>query len=74
MDETTHDQHDNPFHEKNHHEPRNHWRLLNMHWGFWLGIICLTVALLVYIFSVDLALVPRVPQPQHQSMPMPSGR
>ena len=68
MDEISHDQHDNPLHEKNHHGPRNHWRFFNLHVGFWLGILCLTVALLVYILSVDLALVPRLQQTQPQAI------
>jgi len=52
-------QEDNTDHEKNHHIPRPYWKRPHIQWAFWIGVFLMAVALLVYIFSVDLALVPR---------------
>jgi len=57
--ETENNQLNNTEHEKNHHEPRPYWKRAHLHWAFWVGVVCMAIALLVYIFSVDLALVPR---------------
>jgi len=41
-----------------------YWKRAHKDWRFWVGVIFISVALVVYITSVDLALVPRrAPQP-----------
>ena len=59
MNESGQNQLDNIDHEKNHHVPRPYWKRTHIQWAFWIGVVCISIALLVYIFSVDLALVPR---------------
>ena len=46
-------------HPKNFHPPKPYWRRMHTHWAFWVAVIFLFVALFIYIFSYDLALVPR---------------
>jgi hypothetical protein len=58
MSETNGNPSDNPLHQKNHHGPRPCWKLSHLHWGFWVGIVCMSIALLVYIFIYELAMVP----------------
>lgn len=62
MNEPQRNQDDNLDHEKNHHAPHPYWKRVHLHWGLWVGIVLMTVALLVYILSLNLALVPRGPQ------------
>jgi len=63
---------DNTSHEKNHHAPEPYWKRVHLHWGLWLGIVLMTIALLVYILSVNLALVPR--SWQHQPQPAATSK
>jgi len=63
---------DNSLHEKNHHAPQPYWRRMHLHWGFWVGVIGLTIALLVYILSVNLALVPHPSVSQQQTTTQPA--
>ena len=67
MSENELNQQDNTEHEKNHHAPRPYWKQPHIQWGFWIGVALMSIALLVYIFSLNLALVPR--SWQHTSQP-----
>jgi hypothetical protein len=44
---------------KNHHPPRPYWRRAHTDWKFWVAVFFLFAALLIYIFSFDLVLIPR---------------
>jgi hypothetical protein len=48
----------NGFH---HHrvKQRPYWQRAHRDWRFWVGVICISVALAIYISTVDLSLVPR---------------
>ncbi len=69
MNEGERNQEDNADHEKNHHAPQPYWKRRHIQWGFWIGVALMGIALIVYIFSVDLALVPR----PWQRTPMPAA-
>ena len=60
MQESEHDRKHpaNPAHEKNFHPPKPYWRRVHTHWGFWVAVFFLFAALLIYIFSYDLVLIP----------------
>jgi hypothetical protein len=49
---------DNTEHEKNHHVAVPYWKRPHIQWGFWIGVALMGIALVVYIFSLNLALVP----------------
>lgn len=59
MNEPEQNQLDNTAHEKNHHAPRPYWKRTHIQWAFWIGVALMAIALLVYIFSLNLSLVPR---------------
>jgi len=46
--------------EIHHHhvKQRPYWRRAHRDWRFWVGVICIAVALAIYISTVDLSLVP----------------
>jgi len=69
MDEPKRNQQDNLDNEKNYHAPRPYWKRVYHHWGFWVGIVLMTIALLVYLLSWNLALVPRF----HPRPPTPAA-
>ena len=58
MSEAERNQEDNTSHEKNHHAPIPYWKRRHIQWGFGVGIVLMSIALIVYIFSLNLALVP----------------
>jgi len=72
MNETENNQQKNLLHEKNHHELRPYWKRAHLHWGFWVGVLLMTLALLVYIFSIDLSQLPRIRH--HQTPPASTAR
>jgi hypothetical protein len=47
--------------------PQNHtdkelgpyWRRAHRDWRFWVGVVFLSVAIFIYVSTIDLALVPR---------------
>ncbi len=62
--------------ESKHHHPQEgprppkeesyvpYWKRAHKDWRFWVGVVFISLALVVYITSVDLSLVPhRVQQP-----------
>lgn len=59
MNEAEQNQHDNIDHEKNHHAPAPYWKRPHIQWGFWIGAGLMCIALAVYIFSLNLSLIPR---------------
>jgi hypothetical protein len=63
---------DNTEHEKNHHAPAPYWKRPHIQWGFWIGVALMGIALIVYIFSLNLALVPR--SWHQQAQPTASGK
>jgi hypothetical protein len=59
---------------KHHHHPQEgpnppkdpdnyvpYWKRAHKDWRFWVGVFCISAALVVYITSVDLSLVPHRP-------------
>ena len=36
-----------------------YWRRAHRDWRFWVGVVFLSAALIVYVMTVDLSLVPR---------------
>jgi hypothetical protein len=44
-----------------HHDsdPGPYWRRAHRDWRFWVGVVFLSIAILIYVMSDDLALVPR---------------
>lgn len=67
---------------KHHHHPQEephpskdpdsyvpYWKRAHKDWRFWVGVICISVALAVYITSVDLSLVPHKPNQPSSRMP-----
>jgi hypothetical protein len=45
--------------EIHHHvKQRPYWQRANRDWRFWVGVVCIAVALAIYISTVDLSLVP----------------
>jgi len=45
------------------HSPGPYWRRAHSDWRFWVGAVFLAVALIVYVMSDDLSLVPRPSRP-----------
>jgi hypothetical protein len=45
-----------------HHDRRPYFKHMHRDWRFWVAVVFIFGALAVYIFSDDLALVPRSPQ------------
>jgi hypothetical protein len=37
---------------------RPYWQRAHRDWRFWIGVVCIFVALAIYISTVDLSLVP----------------
>jgi hypothetical protein len=59
MNKVTHDQqHGEPHHARGHD-----WKRLHHHWYFWVGMLLMVAALVIYVMTEDLAWVPRS-QPQ----------
>jgi len=52
MNEIDHGHH----HETHVHRP--YWRRAHRDWRFWIGVFCISVALIIYISTVDLSFVP----------------
>ena len=46
--------------EIHHHHVRRrpYWQRAHRDWRFWVGVVCIFVALAIYISTVDLSLVP----------------
>jgi hypothetical protein len=40
-----------------------YWKRAHRDWRFWIGVCFIFTALAVYVVSVDLSLVPRIPPP-----------
>lgn len=46
--------------QHHHHDAkRPYWQRAHQDWRFWVGVFFISLALFVYITSVDLSLVPR---------------
>jgi len=48
-----------------------YWKRAHRDWRFWAGVRFMSVALIVYVMSDDLALVPRI-QPRQPALPVVS--
>ena len=46
-----------------------YWKRAHRDWRFWVGVLFMSIALIVYVMSDDLSLVPRM----HPAQPSPSG-
>jgi len=52
------------IHQMDHEHFVPYWKRAHKDWRFWVGVVCISVALAVYISTVDLSLVPhRAQQP-----------
>jgi uncharacterized integral membrane protein len=59
MSESTHTHHQQgPHHDGIHHEHRPYWKRAHRDWRFWIAVIFITLALFIYVTSVDLSMVP----------------
>jgi hypothetical protein len=58
VNEPEQNQLDNIDHEKNHHAPHPYWKQPHIQWAFWIGVGLMGIALVVYIFSLNLAFIP----------------
>lgn len=48
---------------KNFNKPhRSITKPLHHHWGFWLGVVLISVALVIYITSIDFTIQPTIQQ------------
>ncbi|MGC9198020.1 MAG: hypothetical protein ACP5E5_03675 [Acidobacteriaceae bacterium] len=56
MSENTHTHHDQGPHPKN---DRPYWKRAHHDWRFWVAVFFIGTALVIYVTSVDLSLVPR---------------
>ncbi len=43
---------------QHHVKQRPYWQRAHRDWRFWVGVVCIAVALAIYISTVDLSLVP----------------
>jgi hypothetical protein len=43
---------------QHHVKQRPYWHRAHRDWRFWVGVVCIAVALAIYISTVDLSLVP----------------
>ena len=41
-----------------HEQQQAYWKRAHKDWKFWVGVICIAVALTVYVLSLDLSTVP----------------
>ena len=68
MSESTHTHHQQgPHHDGIHHEHRPYWKRAHRDWRFWIAVIFITLALFIYVTSVDLSMVPGR---HHHSVPV----
>ena len=47
--------------------PRRSWRRIHHSWPFWLGMVLVTAAIVMYVMSDNLAFIPRY----HSHRPLP---
>ncbi len=55
--------------ETGHHVHIPYWKRAHTDWRFWIGIILMFVAMMVYVITGDLAWRPRLRPPQPPSAP-----
>jgi hypothetical protein len=48
-----------PHGDTQEHQLGPYWRRAHRDWKFWLGVVLLSVAIFIYVASLDLSLVPR---------------
>lgn len=65
----THPHHEEGPHPAASHQDRPYWMRAHRDWRFWAAVLCIGVALVVYISSVDLSLVPGRRHPHQQTVP-----
>jgi hypothetical protein len=59
MSGSTHTHHEQGPHPKgSHHDHRPYWKRAHRDWRFWVAVFFISVALFIYVTSVDLSLVP----------------
>jgi hypothetical protein len=58
MSESTHTHHQQEPHHGTQHEHRSYWKRAHRDWRFWIAVIFITLALFIYVTSVDLSMVP----------------
>ncbi|MGC1361107.1 MAG: hypothetical protein WA419_06905 [Silvibacterium sp.] len=56
MNESTHTHHEQGPHVSSVHRP--YWKRAHRDWRFWVAVFSVSVALFIYVASVDLSLVP----------------
>jgi hypothetical protein len=55
-----------PGHHHEVHVHRPYWRRAHRDWRFWVGVLFIALALVIYISTVDLSMVPRA----HHTVPI----
>jgi hypothetical protein len=55
--------HTNQQHGSDHHSYIPYWKRAHTDWRFWVGVMLMFLAMLVYVMSGDFALRPRVGPP-----------
>ena len=56
-------------HEHKHHHPQTgpvapheqqqpYWKRAHKDWKFWVGVVCIAIAITIYVLSLDLSTVP----------------
>jgi hypothetical protein len=46
--------------ERGHHEHRPYWKRAHHDWRFWVAISLMLLAMLIYVMTDDLSIVPRI--------------
>jgi hypothetical protein len=61
----------NGNHEEHHHHPhptgpvapheqrKPYWQRAHKDWKFWVGVVCIIAAIVIYVLTLDLSTVPR---------------
>ena len=45
-------------HRPDHNHQRPYWQRAHRDWRFWVGVVCISVAIYVYVMSNDLSMLP----------------
>ena len=46
-------------HRPDYNQKMPYWQRAHRDWRFWLGVVCISTALYVYVMSNDLSMLPR---------------
>jgi len=54
-----HNPYDHPDNSANHHDARPYWKRAHRSVGFWVALVLMLAAMVIYVMSDDLAIRPR---------------